>query len=91
MPWPGGGCNKLYVSADVYTGSFVQGDHGGYLSSWGETIHILDANANVVSWRILTGAPTDQQRYRSVTEVMYHPKYPSVGSPHTDEDFESLL
>ena len=52
---------------------FVQGNYKGHLSSWGETINLLDSNGNQVNALTYSGDPSDQQRYLRITEVMYNP------------------
>ncbi len=54
-------------------GLFVQGDYRGHLSSWGETLTLLDRNDRVVDTLTYEGDPSDQQRYLRVTEIMYNP------------------
>jgi len=92
----------LYVSPDVSAfrgrstsptggeGLFVQGNYAGHLSSWGETINLLDTDANLVDTITYPGNPSDQQRYLRITEMMYHPADPNQGSPYNDEDFEYI-
>ena len=59
---PGGGQQLL-----------VQGNFKGHLSSWGETIHLIDDNERLVSTVTYPGNPSDQQRDLRITEIMYHP------------------
>ncbi len=87
----------LYVSPDVNAfrarlssptggeGLFVQGNYSGHLSSWGETINLLDANNNLVDTLTYTGNPSDQQRYLRITEIMYHP---AAGGGFNEEEYE---
>jgi hypothetical protein len=51
----------------------VQGNYKGHLSSWGETINLLENNGRLVNTITYQGDPSDQQRYLRVTEVMYNP------------------
>ncbi len=51
----------------------VQGNYKGHLSSWGETINLLDSNGTPVNALTYPGDPSDQQRYFRITEVMYNP------------------
>ena len=67
---------------------FVQGNYAGHLSSWGETINLLDTDSNLVDTCTYPPNPSEQQRYLRVTEMMYHPADPNQPSPYGDEDFE---
>lgn len=69
---------------------FVQGNYQGHLSSWGETIDLIDARDILVDTIAYAGDPSDQQRYLRVTELMYHPPDPSQGSPYDAEAFEYI-
>ncbi|MHC4571727.1 MAG: lamin tail domain-containing protein, partial [Planctomycetota bacterium] len=71
-------------------GLFVQGNYNGHLSSWGEVINLLDTDANLVDTITYPGNPSNQQRYLRITEMMYHPADPNLGSPYNDEDFEYI-
>ena len=51
----------------------VQGNYKGHLSSWGETINLLDSNGTPVNALTYPGDPSDQQRYLRITESMYNP------------------
>ena len=51
----------------------VQGNYNGHLSSWGETINLLDSNRTPVNTLTYPGDPSNQQRYLRITEVMYNP------------------
>ncbi|UCG59434.1 MAG: lamin tail domain-containing protein, partial [Phycisphaerales bacterium] len=68
----------------------VQGNYRGHLSSWGETINLLDSNGTLVSTISYPGNPSDQQRYLRITEIMYHPADPAPGAPYNDEDYEYI-
>ncbi|MHC4719883.1 MAG: lamin tail domain-containing protein, partial [Planctomycetota bacterium] len=93
---------SVYVSPDVTAfrargtspaggeGLFVQGNYAGHLSSWGETINLLDADSNLVDTYTYPANPSDQQRYLRVTEMMYHPANPNLPSIYNDEDFEYI-
>jgi hypothetical protein len=70
--------------------NFVRGNYSGHLSSWGETINLLAADDTLIDTETYTGAPSDQQRYLRVTEMMYHPPDPPGSSPYNDEDFEYI-
>jgi hypothetical protein len=54
-------------------GRFVQGNYQGHLSSWGETLRLLDRFGRVVDTLTYLGTPSDQQRYLRITEIMYNP------------------
>ena len=76
---------SLYVSPDVNTfrardasptggeGRFVQGNYSGHLSSLGETLNLLDADANLLTTTNFTGNASDAQLNLIVSEIMYHP------------------
>ncbi len=78
--------DNLYISPNVAAfrartdspkggeGNFVQGSYKGHLSSWGETIKLLDLNSNMVDTLTYSGNPSDQQRYLRVTELMFNPE-----------------
>lgn len=70
--------------------NFVCGNYKGHLSSWGETINLLAADDSLIDTVTYTGAPSDQQRYLRITELMYHPIDPNLSSPYNDEDFEYI-
>jgi hypothetical protein len=94
---PAGG--SLYVSPQVATfrarsssptggeGNFVQGNYNGHLSSWGETINLLDNNDSLIDTHTYTASPSDQQRYLRITEIMYHP---AQGSTYNEEEYEYI-
>jgi hypothetical protein len=75
----------LYLSPDVTAfrsrstspsggeGRFIQGSYQGHLSSFDETLNLLDAQANLISTTTYTGNPSDAQLYLVISEVMYHP------------------
>ncbi len=66
---------------------FVQGNYKGHLSSWGEELVITDANDNVVVSTTYAGAPSDQQKYLRITELMYNAEAPT--DPElSDSDYE---
>ncbi|MHC4742984.1 MAG: lamin tail domain-containing protein, partial [Planctomycetota bacterium] len=66
-------------------GLFVQGGYKGHLSSWGETITLLNRGNNVVDTWAYTGSPSLQQRYLRITELMYHP---TQGGEYNEEEYE---
>ncbi|MBN2271372.1 MAG: lamin tail domain-containing protein, partial [Sedimentisphaerales bacterium] len=97
---PSGG--SLYVTPDAFSfrnrsvspkggqQRFVQGNYKGHLSSWGETISLLDAEDYLVDELTYTGNPSDAQRYLRITEIMYHPADADPASPFNDEDYEYI-
>jgi len=54
-------------------GHFIQGDFKGHLSSFSETLNLLDAQGNLLTTATYTGNPSDAQLYLVVSEIMYHP------------------
>ncbi|WP_169853001.1 lamin tail domain-containing protein [Anaerohalosphaera lusitana] len=90
---------SLYVSPNVRTfrqratsptggeGLFVQGNYDGHLSSWGETVRLIDTNNSEAAILTYPPAPSDQQRFIRITEFMYHP---TVGSGFNEEEFEYI-
>jgi len=66
---------------------FVQGNYKGHLSSWGETINLLDSNGNQVNAITYPGDPSDQQRYLRITEVMYNP---AEGDVFDSQEYEYI-
>jgi spore coat protein CotH len=65
----------------------VQGNYKGHLSSWGETINLLDSNGTLVSTVTYPGNPSDQQRYLRITEIMYNP---GEGGAFDNEQYEYI-
>ena len=65
----------------------VQGNYKGHLSSWGETINLLDSNGRLVSFLTYPCEPSDQQRYLRITEVMYNP---SEGVVFDSQEYEYI-
>jgi len=51
----------------------VQGNYRGHLSSWGETVNLLNDDDILVNTVTYPGDPSDQQRYVRITEMMYNP------------------
>ncbi|MCX5636840.1 MAG: lamin tail domain-containing protein, partial [Planctomycetota bacterium] len=66
---------------------FVQGNYKGHLSSWGETINLLNSNQTLVSTVTYTGNPSDQQRYLRITEIMFNP---AEGGAFDNEQYEYI-
>ncbi|MDG1070191.1 MAG: lamin tail domain-containing protein [Akkermansiaceae bacterium] len=76
---------SLYVSPDVNTfrarsvsptggeGRFIQGKYSGHLSSFPETLNLLDVDGNLLTTTTYLGDPSDAQLYLVVSEIMYHP------------------
>ncbi len=54
-------------------GLYFQGNYQGHLSSWGETIDLVDHTGRLVGSLTYEGDPSQTQRYLRVTEIMYHP------------------
>jgi hypothetical protein len=54
-------------------GLFVQGGYQGHLSSFGETLTLLDDSDATNNTTSYLGQPSDAQRYLVVSELMYHP------------------
>jgi len=91
---------SIYVSPHVATfrarqtgpggnqGLFVQGDYRGHLSSWGETINLVDKTGRLVHTLTYQGDPGDAQRYLRITEMMYHPPDGAYGDPEELEYIE---
>ena len=79
---PGG---SLYVTPNVNTfrarttspkageGRFIQGDYKGHLSSFGETLELIDSEGAPNASTTYAGNPSDEQMYLVITEIMYHP------------------
>ncbi len=76
---------SLYLSPDVNTfrargtsptggeGLFIQGEFKGHLSSFGETLNLLDDGGNLLTTTTYPGNPSDAQLFLVVSEIMYHP------------------
>jgi hypothetical protein len=90
---------RLYVSPNVRAfrnradspkggeGRFVQGNYRGHLSSWGETVSLLDQDARPVDVLTYVGTPSDQQRDLRITELMYHP---AAGGSFDSDEYEFI-
>ena len=76
------------VSPTGGQGHFVQGNYRGHLSSWGETVELVNADGALVDLLTYPGDPSDQQRYLRITEVMYHPADPCEDTTYAAEDLE---
>ncbi len=75
----------LYVSPDINDfraratsptggeGLFVQGGYSGHLSSFGETLTLIDSDGAVNATKTYLGAPSAAQLSLVVSEIMYHP------------------
>ncbi|MDY0357897.1 MAG: lamin tail domain-containing protein [Sedimentisphaerales bacterium] len=68
-------------------GRFVQGNYKGHLSSWGETLNLLDRHERIVDTLTYEGEPSDQQRYLRITEIMYHP---AAGGAFDKDEYEFI-
>jgi len=68
-------------------GRFVQGNYQGHLSSWGDTVSLLDRTNRVVDTLTYVGTPSDQQRYLRITEIMYNP---APGGTLDNDEYEFL-
>lgn len=78
--------STLYVSPNVKvfrsratspTGgerNLVVGGYEGHLSSFGETLELMDTTGAQNSTATYIGEPSDAQKYLVITEVMYHPE-----------------
>lgn len=97
-----GSSNLLYVAANKKAfrkravsprggqGLYVEGPFKGQLSARGETIVLSDDKGRVVSTNLYQGNPSGPQQYLRITEIMYHPPAPPVGSIYEAEDFEYI-
>jgi len=65
----------------------VQGNYNGHLSSWGETINLLDSNRTPVNALTYPGDPSNQQTYLRITEVMYNP---AEGGVFDSQEYEYI-
>ncbi len=77
--------DNLYISPDIAAfrdrttspkggeGNFVLGNYMGHLSSWSETLTLMDTGSRVVDTVTYTGSPSDQQHYLRITELTYNP------------------
>ena len=61
------------VSPKGGEGLFVQGGYNGHLSSFGETLRLVDASGATNNTTTYQGQPSGAQRYLAVSELMYHP------------------
>ncbi len=89
----------MYVSPDVRSflnrptsprgseGRLVQGNYDGHLSSWPETLNLIDADGGVRSSVTYIGNPSEAQRYLRITEIMYHP---AQGGSFNEEEYEFI-
>jgi hypothetical protein len=94
--------NQLFVSPDVVQfrgrtttprggqGNFVQGNYKGQLSARGESLYLVDRKGRSVYTTNYPGNPSLPQQYLRITELMYHPPKPPVGSLYSQEDFEYI-
>ncbi|MFT7511985.1 MAG: hypothetical protein ACI9QL_001192 [Candidatus Omnitrophota bacterium] len=54
-------------------GRLVVGNYSGHLSSFGETVRLMDAFGALIDSETYPGDPSDPQQYLVVSEIMYHP------------------
>jgi len=90
---------SLYVSPDARTffsrtvsprggeGRFVQGNYRGHLSSWGETVDLMDRYGRLADSLTYVGTPSDQQRFLRITELMYNP---AAGGDFDNDEYEFI-
>jgi len=90
---------SLYVSPNVRAfrgraaspkggqGRFVQGNYKGHLSSWGETISLVDRWGRIVDTLTYAGNPSEQQRSLRITEIMYNP---APGGTLDNDEYEFI-
>lgn len=53
---------------------YVQGNYKGHLSSFPETISLMDVSGDLIGSATYEGNPSDHQRYMVISEIMYNPK-----------------
>jgi hypothetical protein len=63
--------------------NFLVGDYSGHLSSFGETIRVLDSSGAEVTNFTYVGQPSLVQQYLIVSEIMYHPE-PNGGAEYIE-------
>jgi len=90
---------SLYVSPEARTffsravsprggeGRFVQGNYRGHLSSWGETVDLMDRYGRLADSLTYIGTPSDQQRSLRITELMYNP---AAGGNFDNDEYEFI-
>ncbi|UCG58681.1 MAG: lamin tail domain-containing protein [Phycisphaerales bacterium] len=78
---------KRVVSPTGGQGRFVQGNYRGHLSSWGETIELVNKQGVTVNSQRYRSTPSDQQRYLRIAEIMYHPGH---SGPYNEEEYEYI-
>ena len=95
---PGG--TSLYLSPNVRafrgrpTGPrggqslFVQGNYRGRLSARGGNLALHDTADRLTGAQTYAGTPSPAQQFLLITEIMYHPDGPAIGSAYTADDFE---
>jgi hypothetical protein len=93
---------QMFVSPDVVQfrarptgpragqGNFVQGNYKGQLSARGESLYLVDRKGRSVYSTNYPGNPSLPQQYLRITELMYHPAKPPIGSLYSQEDFEYI-
>jgi len=55
-------------------GLYVEGNYSGHLSSFAESLDLLDADGNPISSGTYEGNPSDVQKFLVISELMYNPK-----------------
>ena len=65
----------------------VQGNYKGHLSSWGETLSLLNEEGALVNTVTCQGNPSEQQRFLRLTELMYNP---AEGGAFDNEEYEYI-
>lgn len=68
----------------------VVGPYSGNLSTWGETLSLIDSSGRIVATNSWTGLPSDPQRYLRITEIFYHPDRHSASPAADPQDFEFI-
>ncbi|MGI9242498.1 MAG: lamin tail domain-containing protein [Verrucomicrobiales bacterium] len=78
--------SSLFISPDVTTfrsratsptggeQRFVVGPYRGHLSSFGESLELIDPHGALNSSTSYVGDPSDAQKYLVISEIMYHPE-----------------
>ncbi|HTG45664.1 MAG TPA: lamin tail domain-containing protein, partial [Verrucomicrobiae bacterium] len=71
-------------------GLFVQGNYEGQLSARGENLALLNLQGHQIFATNLPPTPSAVQSFLRITEIMYHPPLPGLGSTNLQEDFEYI-
>ncbi|MBM3845222.1 MAG: hypothetical protein FJ405_02910, partial [Verrucomicrobia bacterium] len=67
---------------------FVQGNYRGRLSARGGNLALRDTAGRPTGAHTYAGTPSPAQQFLRITEIMYHPDAPAIGSTYTADDFE---